>query len=152
MHRYMKKFILTVLVLVPLMSRVNGQIEDALVRDCSNSAGPDVTYLKDFVADLEGVSSDEKQLPAKFSVILNKNTEYRFTVCNSDSKPGKGMIQLYDTERLLGSSFNASTGKEYKSFNFCAKRRGCIIFSSRFRKGNQGLQWLLCHLPKRCNL
>lgn len=149
MHRYMKKFILTVLVLVPLMSRVNGQIEDALVRDCSNSAGPDVTYLKDFVADLEGVSSDEKQLPAKFSVILNKNTEYRFTVCNSDSKPGKGMIQLYDTERLLGSSFNASTGKEYKSFNFLCQKTGVYHIFISFQEGKPGLAVAIMSFAKK---
>lgn len=132
-------FAILLLLFIGLSGNVYAQIEEALVRDCANSAGEDATYLKDFVVELAGAGPDEKPPVAKFSMVLSKSTEYRFTVCNSDSKPGNGVLQLFDTNRLLGSTFNAATGKEYKSFNFKCQKTGVYHVFISFQEGKPGM-------------
>ncbi|GAG07032.1 unnamed protein product, partial [marine sediment metagenome] len=91
-----------VLALFFIHSNVNAQSPEQLVRICSSSAGADATYLKDFQVQLEQANPDQRPPFGKFSVVLQKNTKYRFTICNSEDSPGKAILQLFDANRLLG--------------------------------------------------
>ncbi len=117
---------------------VNGQSASQLVDLCAASAGDDATYLQDFVVELEAAKPDEKPPVAKFSMVLKKGTLYRFTVCNSESSPGKGVLQLIEAGNLLGSTFNAATGQEYKSFNFQCNKTGVYHVFITFQEGKAG--------------
>jgi len=137
----MKKFIIFIglaTLFVSLATSVKAQTEAQLVELCASSAGDDATYLKDFIADLPGAGPDEKPPVAKFSMVLSKSTLYRFSICNSDSKAGKGIIQLYDANTLIGSSYNAATGKEYQSFNFQCNKTGVYHVFISFMDGKPG--------------
>jgi hypothetical protein len=134
----MKNFILIAFLVLISATRVSAQIEEALVRECANSTGEDATYLKDFIADLGPSEADGRPQSAKFSMVLSKNTVYKFSICNSDSKPGKGIIQLFDTNRLLGSSFIEETGKDYKSFTFKCQKTGVYHMFVSFQEGEPG--------------
>ncbi|MFW5700606.1 MAG: hypothetical protein ACOCWM_02865 [Cyclobacteriaceae bacterium] len=136
----MKKIILLIglVCTFSLANLVKAQTEAQLVELCASSAGDDATYLKDFIADLPGAGPDEKPPVAKFSMVLSKSTLYRFSICNSDSKPGKGIIQLYDMNTLIGSSYNAATGKEYPSFNFQCNKTGVYHLFLSFQDGKPG--------------
>jgi hypothetical protein len=136
----MKNIILLITIALSFsVAQVNAQIEEALVRDCAASTGDDATYLKDFVADLGPADPDGKAPSAKFSMVLSKNNVYKFTICNSDTKPGRGIIQLYDTTRLLGSTFNSASGKDYRSFTFKCQKTGVYHIFISFQDGEPGL-------------
>ena len=110
---------------------LRAQSAAALVDICRSSAGNDATYLKDFTVDLESAKANEKAPQAKFSMVLSKNTRYRFSTCSSETSDGKGMIQLFDENRLQGSSYNPSTGKEFRMFDFnCTKTGVYHVFIS----------------------
>ena len=136
----MKKYISFIVILASfiLSTNVVAQSDDALVKACAASAGEDATYLKDFIIKLDAAAPGEKYPSAKYSMVLSKNTEYRFTICTAPSSEGKGIIQLFDTNRMLGSSFNVATGKEYPGFNFKCQKTGVYHVFISFQDGKAG--------------
>jgi hypothetical protein len=130
-----------ILLLLPLLFvtiTLFGQTESQKIEICAASAGADATYLKDFVVQLEGSQSDEKAPVAKYSMVLSKDTKYRFSICTDDDSPGRAMIQLYDGQRLLGSSFNPQTGKEFPGFDFDCQKTGVYHVFISFQEGRSG--------------
>jgi hypothetical protein len=135
----MKKLLLFLAIaLVSSTISVKAQSAAALVDICASSAGNDATYLKDFTVELESAKANEKIPQAKFSMVLSKNTRYRFTICSSEVSQGKGVIQLYDENRLLGSTFNPATGKEYHMFDFNCTKTGVYHVFISFQEGKAG--------------
>ncbi|MBN1116048.1 MAG: hypothetical protein JXA77_02510 [Bacteroidales bacterium] len=111
------------------MSELTGQ--------CAASAG-DVTYLKDFPVKLDAGTPGGKPLSAKFSMLLSKNTAYRFTICTAPDSEGEAILQIYELNNLIGSTYNEATGKDYPSFDFkCQKTAVYHIFIS-FKEGKPG--------------
>lgn len=114
------------------------QTDKEIVNICVSVAGNDVIYLKDFIVELPGVTENNRPPIAKNSVILRKNTTYRFTICNKKDSEGEGIIQLFDTRRMIGSSYNPKTGKIYQSFNFQCKMTGPYTIFISFKDGKKG--------------
>lgn len=114
------------------------QSGDKLVDLCFTNAGKDVTYLKDFVVKLPQSTEKKHQPIAKNSVLLRKNTTYRFTVCNAEKSEGDGILQLFDANRMLASNFNPKTGKIYQSFNFKCNKTGLYSIFILFKDGKSG--------------
>ncbi|HBF87207.1 MAG TPA: hypothetical protein DDX39_01095 [Bacteroidales bacterium] len=96
------------------------------------------TYIKDFKVRLKKAKKNENPPVAKYSVVLNKNTVYRFSVCSATEFEGKAIIQLYDKESMLGSNYNMATGKEYPSFDFYCKKSGIYDVFMSFKGGAEG--------------
>jgi hypothetical protein len=117
---------------------VKAQTEAQKVELCSRTAGPEATYVKDLVADLPAVQGSEKIPNAKYSLILQKDTKYKITICTDDDSPGKGYVQLFDNQTILGSSYNATTGKEYPGFEFDCQKTGVYHFFIQFLEGKAG--------------
>ncbi|MFW5656043.1 MAG: hypothetical protein ACOC0C_00390 [Bacteroidota bacterium] len=135
----MKSIILLSFLAIISFGSVHAQMEEALVRECAKSIGEEATYLKDFVVDLGPAEADGRPPQSKFSMVLSKNTVYKFTVCNSDTKPGKGVIQLFDTNRMLGSSYMEATGKDYQGFEFKCQKTGVYHLFVHFQEGKPGM-------------
>lgn len=119
-------------------SKLFAQSTTKLVEICAESAGTDATYLKDFVVQLESAGPDGKPPVAKYSMVLSKNNVYRFTICNSDDSEGRAVLQLFDMNIMLGSTYNPSTGKEYKSFDFQCQKTGVYHVFISFIEGKKG--------------
>jgi hypothetical protein len=119
-------------------SKMYAQSTTKLVEICAESAGTDATYLKDFVVQLESAGADGKPPVAKYSMVLSKNNVYRFTICNSDESEGHAVLQLFDMNIMLGSTYNPSTGKEYKSFDFQCQKTGVYHVFISFIEGKKG--------------
>lgn len=125
------------------------QTEAQKVELCSASAGTDATYLKDFVVELQSAQGNEKAPVAKYSLLLNKDTRYRFTICTDDDSQGKGIVQLYDTQTLLVSSFNPTTGKEWKQFDIDIQKTSVYHVFINFHEGKAGKAVVIMSLMKR---
>jgi len=71
--------------------------------------------------------------------MLKKGNQYRFKVCNSKDYPGEAILQVYDSNRLMGTTYNVATGKSYDSIDIkCTKTGPYHIFLS-YKEGEPGL-------------
>jgi hypothetical protein len=116
----------------------NAQSSTKLVEFCAASAGDDATYLKDFVVELPEAGPDGKPPEQRYTMVLSKNTEYRFTVCNADGSEGKAVVQLFDMNKLYGSTYNPATGQSVKSVNFQCQKTGAYHLIISFIDGKKG--------------
>ncbi len=108
---------------------VKAQTEAQKVEICSGIAGPDATYQKDLQVSLDAAQGNEKPPQAKYSMILQKDTKYRLTICTADDSPGRGYLQLVDGDKMLGATYDPKTGREFKGFDFdCQKTAVYHIF------------------------
>lgn len=131
-------FLFFTIILLSVNFTAKAQTEDQKVKFCAAAAGPDATYQKDLIADLPAVQGSEKIPNAKYSLILQKDTKYRISICTDDDSPGKGYVQLYDNQTILGSTFNPTTGKEWKFFDFDCQKTGVYHFIIQFQEGKAG--------------
>ncbi len=117
---------------------VYAQPRDVLIDMCASKAGDDATYLKDFVVDLDAANPGERSPIAKFSMVLSKSTVYRLSVCNADDSPGEAIIKLFDTKRMIASSYVPSSGKIFDSFDFQCDKTGVYHIFISFKDGKEG--------------
>lgn len=130
--------LLVFLISVFLPAQISGQDLSKEIQDCAMNAGKDAVYLQDFKADKPQYTADEKLIPTKFTMLLKKNVRYRFTVCKSPSFAGKVVLKLYDESRLMGTTFNPATGKDYPGFDFACTKTGVYHLFIEFPDGTPG--------------
>ena len=134
----MKQLLRYILLLFAFISlNVAAQDNVELVAQCAASAG-DVTYLKDFVVSLDAGTPGGIPPRAKFSVVLSKSTQYRFSVCNAPSSEGEAVLTLLDMNTTVGSTYIESTGKDYPYFDFKCQKTGVYHIFISFKEGKQG--------------
>lgn len=134
--KHIGTFVITIFFSI-LSYSVFAQCGDELVDDCASDIG-DATYLKDFRVKLEKAEKNKPAPVQRISVVLNKGTTYKFSICDAPEYEGKAVIQLYDTSRLLGSSLNMSTGKLYNEFKLNCSKTGVYYIFVSFQNGNEG--------------
>lgn len=134
----MKKLYILLILSIAFSGFSFSQCNDQLVSICAMGSGDGATYIKDFKVRLKKAKKNENPPVARYSVVLNKNTVYRFSVCSATEFEGKAIIQLYDNESLLGTNFNMATGKEYPSFDFYCKKSGMYTIYMSFKEGKEG--------------
>jgi hypothetical protein len=132
----MKKFFLILSLCLFVMSAHSQDISQ-LTAQCAANAG-DVMYLKDFVVKLDEGTPGGAPPTARFALLLSKNVVYRFSICTAPNSTGEAVLQLYDGSTMIGSTFIASTGKEFPFFDFkCQKSAVYHVFIS-FKEGKAG--------------
>lgn len=136
----MKRIFLIILIMVAAsaVSQLMAQSPTKLVDLCNASAGDDVTYLKDYLVELQGAAPGEKQTPARYSMALQMNTTYRITICNVDGYAGSAVAEFYDMGRLIGTNYNAATGKESKQFQIQCSKTGVYHLIIHFQDNKPG--------------
>jgi hypothetical protein len=133
----MKRLILilfTAYFTFPLFS----QFGPGFVEQCATNSGKDATYLKDFQVVLNAAQPDQLTPIARYPLVLSKNNIYRFSVCTPEDSPGKAILQLYDNNKLIFSSYNKDSGEEYNPFNFLCQKTGIYHVFISFLDGKQG--------------
>jgi len=134
----MKNFLkLIFLSLVFFTSEIFAQDNVELVAQCAASAG-NVTYLKDFVVKLDAGVPGGNPPSAKFSMVLSKNTQYRFSICTAPDSDGEAILQLFDMNVLQGSTYISATGKEFPFFDFKCQKTGVYHIFISFKEGKPG--------------
>ncbi len=129
--------IFALVLLLTLSGTINAQSDMELVGQCAASAG-DVTFLKDFVVTLDAGTPGGKPPQAKFSMVLSKNTNYRFSICNSPDSDGEAVLQLYDMSTLMGATYMESMGKDFPFFDFKCQKTGVYHIFIFFKDGKSG--------------
>ena len=75
---------------------------------------------------------------AKFSMVLSKNTNYRFSICNHPDSEGEAVLQLYDMATLQGATYMESLGKDFPFFDFKCQKTGVYHIFISFQEGKSG--------------
>ena len=136
----MKKiFFVTVLLFIAAFFSlsVKAQAEAQRVELCTKMAGG-ATFLESYTVRLDGVKDGERAPVFRQAIALRKGNRYRFTICTDEESSDEAVVKLYDEARLMGSSFNPETGKEYQNFDFdCSKSAIYVIFVS-FKNSKDG--------------
>ncbi|MFO7369495.1 MAG: hypothetical protein R6X09_04410 [Bacteroidales bacterium] len=134
----MKKFIIIFAVLA-FAATVFTQAQDVsqLTAQCAANAG-DVMYLKDFVIKLDQGTPGGAPPTARFALLLSKNVVYRFSICSAPNSDGEAVLQLFDMNTLLGSTFISATGKDFPFFDFKCQKTGVYHVFISFKEGKAG--------------
>lgn len=117
---------------------IQAQSLSEMVDMCATQAGEDATYLKDFQVTLGEAKPNQRPPVARFPLVLSKNNIYRFSVCTSEGSQGKAVIKLYDSNRMIFSSFVEDTREEYNPFNFMCQKTGIYHVFISFLDGKPG--------------
>ena len=105
------------------------------VMDCASKAGPSAVYLKDFQVSLPAASPGEKPPMYRQAMVLRGNNYYRFNVCN---KKGEAVIRIYDSSRMILSTYDVSAKKEFNPIQFLCKKTGPYNIVITFKDGKAG--------------
>ncbi len=113
------------------------QPENIIVDACVDNSGDDATYLKNYIVKLESAGAGQKMQIAKYSMILKKNTIYRFSICETENS-ARGIIKLYDTHEKVGGNVVESSGEVFNAFDFVCQKTGVYHLIVSFKEGNAG--------------
>lgn len=114
-----------------------GQCNEKLV-DIAVSQNRGATYLKDFKVKLPATPKNKPRAVAKFQIVLNGGNHYRFNIAKAKEFQGIPIIQLYEGNKLLGTSYLSSKNKDYKMFDFLCQKTGTYKIFISFKDGQAG--------------
>lgn len=134
----MKRFVQIFALLFCIFSTINAQDISQLTAQCAASAGDNVTFLKEFPVKLDASTPGGAPNTARFALLLNKSTKYRFSVCTAPNSDGEAILQVFDANTLQGSTFLEATGKDYPSFDLNCQKTGIYHVFISFKEGKSG--------------
>ena len=140
----MKKYLIILVLAVASFAGVKAQTGQELVDICvAMSEG--AKYLKDFQIKLQ---TGDPAPTFKQTLVLAKNTIYKFTVCNSKDYPGEAILSLYDNNRLLASTHNVATGEDETEFHLKCSKTGVYHVFVQFKDGKEGFAVVMLSFVK----
>ena len=135
----MKAIKIAILSVILSFAAWNSQAQcNAKLVDIAVSQNRGATYMKDFRVKLPAAQPGKKQPIARFKIMLNAGSHYRFNVAKAKEFPGEPVIQLYEGKRLLGTSYLASKNKDFKMFDFLCTKTTTYEIVITFRDGKAG--------------
>ncbi len=133
------KRILNIIVLILIAKTfAYSQCNQSLVTSCCHNINSSSVFLQQYRAKL-GKASSATDLPvARFSVLLSKGNTYSFNVCSALDYEGEAILQLYDGNKMIASTYYTPSKTDLKAFEFfCAKTAIYKIYIS-FLDGKPG--------------
>jgi len=109
------------------------QCNQKVVYKCATN-NDDAIYLRDFNAKLNKAPRGRPAPVAKFSVVLNKGTHYRFNLCNPQGFEGRSVLHLYSSNSLQGSTYNEANNEDYEGFDFICKKTAVYYVFISFKE------------------
>jgi hypothetical protein len=131
------KYSIVLFLVLSFAFSVRAQDISQLTAQCAANAG-DVMYLKDFVVKLDAGTPGGAPPSARFALLLSKSVVYRFSICTAPNSEGEAVLQLFDMNTLLGSTFISATGKDFPYFDFKCQKTGVYHVFISFKEGKSG--------------
>ena len=133
----MKRLISIMIFLFITIGFTQAQCNKSLVTSCCNNISSSSIFLQQYRAKL-GESANSDVPVARFSVLLNKGNTYKFDVCSALDYEGEAILQLYDGNKLIASTYHDPSQTNFKAFEFfCTKSAIYKIYIS-FLDGKKG--------------
>jgi hypothetical protein len=130
-------------------TETKAQCNSSLVTICSAKIGANATYLKELRVRLKKHQKGKQKPVARFSLLLNKGNHYRFNVCNAKEFKSQAVLQLYDKNKLMGTTYFAKTKKHYPYFDFICPKTGVYKVLISFEDGKEGCAVGILSLVKK---
>ncbi len=127
-----------ILLYITNIQIANGQCNDTLVKQAILESGNEAIFLKEFKVKFKKGKAKRPAKVAKYSSFLKDSTTYRFNVVNAKEYDGKVILQLFRKGKLLGSTFDFSSSKYNKSFDFECNKTGTYQILMSFIEGKEG--------------
>ncbi len=105
------------------------------VMDCASKAGNGAVYLKDFQVKLPEAKEGERPPMFQQAIVLRGNNLYRFNLCD---KQGEAVIRIYDSSRMVLTSYDPATGKNNNPIQFLCRKTGPYNIVITFKEGKAG--------------
>ncbi|MCQ2975252.1 MAG: hypothetical protein MJ211_10660 [Bacteroidales bacterium] len=120
------------------VTTADAQCKQQLVYQCASQTEKAI-YLRDFNTKLKR-EKDVDETGMKWTVVLNKGTQYKFSLCTPDGFQDQVVLTLYDSEhpensKPWGSTFDNSTKTDRKSFDFLCNKTAMYYVSIRLKPG-----------------
>ena len=113
------------------------QCNQKVVYECATNNG-NAVYLKDFNAKLQKPKKNEPSSETKFNVVLNKGTHYRFNLCDPPGFEGRSVLKLHSAKSMLASTYDETSGKEHKQFEFICKKTATYYVYISYKDPEKG--------------
>lgn len=137
----MKKVIISLIFALFLVNPVvNAQCKQQFVYSCAQKNG-NAIYLRDFNVKFKRQKKKDEPNEQRFSVVLNKGTNYRFNICTPEDIEGQAVLSLFDDKGIKKNEFVASTcfkGKYYESFDFRCNKSAIYYVTIGMKDGEKG--------------
>jgi hypothetical protein len=135
----MKVIKFSIIIFALILTSFQGQSQcNAKLVDIAVGQNRGATYLKDFRVKLPAAQKGKPKPIARFKVMLNSGTHYRFNVAKAQEFQGVPIIQLYEGKKLLGTSYLASKDKDFKMFDFICTKTTTYELIITFKDGKAG--------------
>lgn len=131
-------------------SQMSAQCNNTLVEKAASQSGPNAVYLREFKVKFDGTERGKAIPVAKYPILLSKNTNYRFNVCNAEELEGKVILQLYLKDQLMGSTFDTQSSTDLQRFDFTCQKTATYEVVMSFNHGKPGCAvGILSMLPEK---
>lgn len=133
----MRRFIYTFMLLLVAKSFAFSQCNQKLVDFCAQKVMTDAKYIREYRARL-AESDAEKPSVARFSVLLTKGSTYRFNVCSALDFEGEAVLQLFDGDEIVASTFHQNSKTNFRAFEMQCNKTAIYNIYISFIEGKQG--------------
>lgn len=114
------------------------QCDKSLVLKATEQAGKDVVLVRNFKVKLKEGDKRNPSPSSRFTVLMQKDISYRFTILGASENAEHPVLQLYDKSNLLGSTFDNNQNKNMNSFLYLCPRTGDYQVIVNFHNGKAG--------------
>jgi hypothetical protein len=141
MNRIIFSLLFIAFIIVGTSESLIAQCKQQVVYNCATDNGKAI-YLRDFNTKLRRVDEGEDS-GAKWAVVLNQGTHYRFNLCAQDGFESSIELILFDSkhpELTAPYAVSKPSGdpKTNNRFDFICQKSGTYYVSIRFRSGVEG--------------
>ena len=123
------------------------QCNQKLVTYCTSKVKEDATFIREYRARLTEKSTAEIPV-ARYSVLLTKGNTYRFNICSALDYEGEGVIQLFDEDQLVASTFHTESKTNFEGFEFSCNKTAIYKMYISFLEGKEGCAVTVLSLVK----
>lgn len=115
---------LFLLILILNSNSAFSQCDETLVEKAIRNSGTDVLFIRDF--EIKNIKKRVSFLTPveSYELRLNKGLVYRFYVENEENFEAEAIMQIYDDNMLLASTYNFETLTNEKTFDFICEESG----------------------------
>lgn len=132
------KTIAVYIIFILLSMGAYAQCDNSLLEKAGAKCGNDAIFLREFKVKLaEGTISTPSPV-AKYSLLLNKDIHYRFAVSNDTSQYGTAIMQLFDNQEMLASSFDVGSKTDNELFDITIPKTKSYTLVISFNESYEG--------------
>jgi hypothetical protein len=134
----MKRTLLTLLVLLIISTIVQAQCNNKLVDIAASQSGKDAVYVREFKVKLKAGNIKVPSPVGHFNTLLKEGVTYRFNVANARELEGKAILQIFDNNNLLGSTYDSEKKIDQSKFDFICKKTATYQVLMSFLEAKEG--------------